>query len=169
MEKRRKRNKKKTKNLQRRVKNFRKKIVKRKNTLSKKKKKKKTKEKVTVRAKEKYPGLNRRFFSKAKQIQHDIDYVNKIDDPKVLQWLNNFMEEWVGARLNHPGKKFHKTKKARKQIWDANNARNRDMMSIYTRFGSESDDYVFDLLEKIETQSPEDCFIEMIDYKKKCN
>jgi hypothetical protein len=125
------------------------------------------KRKATVRSNEKFPGLKKRFFSKAKQIQHDIDYVDKINDPKVLKWLNNFMEEWVGARLNHPGKKFHKSKKDRKRIWDANNARNRDVMSIHTRFGSESDDYVFNLLEDIETQSPEDSIIEMIDNKKK--
>lgn len=56
---------------------------------------------------------------------NDIDYIGKLDD-KTKEWLNNFNEEWINASLNHRGKKFHKTKKERKIIYDKNNARNRD-------------------------------------------
>lgn len=76
------------------------------------------------------------------------------------------MEEWVGARLNHPGKKFHKSKKDRKRIWDANNQRNRDMMGKFDRVSNNDNCKATDILEITQTESPEDAMIEMIDLKK---
>jgi len=46
------------------------------------------------------------------------------------RWLNNFNQEYISADFNHPGKKIHKTKKQKKSIYDANNARNRDAYSV---------------------------------------
>lgn len=95
---------------------------------------KRVQKKKTLRDSVTYSGLEKRFFSKKKQEYHDIEeYIKTIDDPKVLAWMNNFMEEWVGARLNHPGRKFHKSKANRKKVFGANNARNRDMMGEYRR------------------------------------
>ena len=62
--------------------------------------------------------------SRTEEIQ-DIDYLHKLND-KEKAWLNNFMEEYVNANMQHEGKKFHKTKKSRKKVYDKNNARNRD-------------------------------------------
>lgn len=163
MESRTKRNKKSTKVVQGKNQNTSKRISKKTQDT---KKKRASKKKKTTRSEAKLAGLEKRFFSKAKQVQHDLDYINQIDDPKVLEWMNNFMEEWVGARLNHPGKKFHKSKIDRKKIWDANNARNRDVMSIHTKVGVNVPEFVFDLIEQVETESPEDAIIDMIDSKK---
>jgi len=122
--------------------------------------------KKTTRGATRLAGLEKRFFSKAKQEYHDFDYINQITDEETLIWLNDFIEEWVGARLNHKGeKKFHENKEDRKRIWDANNARNRDMISIFTKVGVNVPEFVFDLIERVQTESPEDYLIDMIDKK----
>ena len=121
----------------------------------------------TLRASKKYPGLEKRFFSKKKQEYHDIEeYIKTIDDPKVLAWMNNFMEEWLGARLNHPGKKFHTSKKRRKQVFGANNARNRDMASEYRKLDNNGGCLATAILDSLSTENPEDSLIEWIDLTK---
>lgn len=40
--------------------------------------------------------------------------------------MNRFVEEEVHANFNHKGPILNKSKKQRKRIYDANNARNRD-------------------------------------------
>lgn len=76
-----------------------------------------------------YVGLKKQFFAKAKRELIDFDYLDKLS-PDELRWLSTFVEEYAGARLNHPYKKLHK-KKHHKEIYDANNARARD---IYAKF-----------------------------------
>lgn len=71
-------------------------------------------------------GLEKRFFSKVKQEFHDIDYVDQLGE-KDRKFMSTFMEESLGANLSHPGKKLHKTKAERKLVFDANNARQRDI------------------------------------------
>jgi hypothetical protein len=105
--------------------------------------------------------LEKRFFSKAKQEYHDIDYVDQLSD-KEKRWLNSFLEESLGARLNHPFKKIHKSKKDRKQIFSANNARNRDIASLYTKISNEPGIFI----DSDERNSVEDSLIDFIDSKK---
>lgn len=81
------------------------------------------------RTKNKFPALNPLLNLKTRIEEiTDIDYVHKLNTEE-KQWLNNFMEEWVNANLDHSGKKFHKSKKSRKIVYDRNNARNRDVFS----------------------------------------
>jgi hypothetical protein len=123
--------------------------------------------KKTVRNSKKLPGLEKRFFSRKKQEYHDIEeYIKTIDDPKVLRWMNNFIEEWLGARLNHPGRKFHKSKKNRKRVFDANNARNRDMMSEFKKLDNQGGCLATAILDSQSTNNPEDSLIELLDLKK---
>lgn len=86
--------------------------------------------------------------------------------------MSAFMEEWVGARLNHPGKKFHKTRKDRKKVFDANNARNRDFMSKpridnkhldYVELDRVVDTQIMDEIRELMTYNPEDMYIKLMD------
>ena len=73
------------------------------------------------------------------------------------------MEEWLGARLKHPGKKFHKSNKRRKQVFDANNARNRDMASEFRRLDNGGGCLATAILDNATTVNPEDSLIEWLD------
>jgi len=84
------------------------------------------KKKKSKRDNAKYPSFKPSLNLKTRLEEiNDIDYVAKLND-KEKEWLNNFNEEWINASLNHKGKKFHRSKKDRKIIYDKNNARNRD-------------------------------------------
>lgn len=110
-------------------------------------------------------GLEKRFFSRIKQEFFDVDYVNKLSDEE-KRYLNDFLNEWLGA--NTTKAKFHKSKKDRKKVYDANNARNRDIYSNQRATGRFVD------YEKIRKQidevhgsdNPEDDLIDYIDSKK---
>lgn len=100
-------------------------------THSKKSKRKKTgcKRKKNVKYRKKpNVGLDKTYFSKVKQEFHDIDYTKELND-KQKAFLSTFMEEELGARLNHKGRILNKSKKQRKRVFDANNARQRDVYS----------------------------------------
>ena len=90
--------------------------------------------------------------------------------------MSSFMEEWVGARLNHPGKKFHKSRKDRKKVFDANNARNRDFMSKprvdgkhldYVELDRAVDTPIMDEIREIMTHNPEEMYIKLLDNRRK--
>lgn len=44
--------------------------------------------------------------------------------------MSNFNREYAAADFKHPGKKIHRTKKLKKSVYDANNARNRDAYAV---------------------------------------
>lgn len=92
-------------------------------------KKSQPKRRKTVRDSLSYPGLNGRFFSKVKQEFHDIDYAHELSE-KEKKWLSSYMEETLGARFNHNGKKHVKSKSGKQAIYNENNARQRDQYSI---------------------------------------
>lgn len=58
----------------------------------------------------------------------DYDYLDKLSD-KELAFLNAFTSEYINADMNHNGPKLHKTKKQKKDCYDRNNARNRDILT----------------------------------------
>ena len=84
---------------------------------------------TTARATSKHPGLNPKLFSRIKQEFHDIDYAEQLSE-KDKDYLSSFMEEKLGARFNHDGKKHHKTKSSKRGIYNENNARQRDTYSL---------------------------------------
>lgn len=59
----------------------------------------------------------------------DFDYINQLSD-KEKEFLNSFTEEYYIANFNHDGKKLHKTKEQRREVYRANNASNRCTMSL---------------------------------------
>lgn len=59
----------------------------------------------------------------------DYDYVGKLSE-KDKQWLNKFTEEYTNARFKPvPSQNLHKNKAMRKDCYDRNNARNRDILT----------------------------------------
>lgn len=72
------------------------------------------------------PGLKKSKFSRIKQEYFDQDYIDKLSD-KDKAWLSKFNDEYLGANLKDGGNKFHKTKRLKKDCFDRNNARNRDI------------------------------------------
>lgn len=94
------------------------------------KKPKKRRKKQNRRNQQENPDLDPRFNLKSRLDLLDQDYLNKLS-PKELKWLNQFNREYVNASLNqdNPKKNLHKNKKLRKDCYDRNNARNRDVLT----------------------------------------
>jgi len=81
------------------------------------------------------------------------------------------MEEDLGARFNHKGKKIYKNKKKKLESFNRNNSRNRDIYSIAKASGKVLD---VSMEEAIRTwqetyidNNYEDKLIDIIDKKKK--
>ncbi len=112
---------------------------------------------------EQYPGLKYNLFSKIKQEYHDYDYLDKLS-PEEKEWLSQFTEEYLGANLK-PNKKHYKRKKNihpakyNKEIFGANNSRNRDIHSISKVTGKLD----FDIVETEDYEVTEDDMIDYID------
>lgn len=90
-----------------------------------------------------------------------MDYVDKLSD-KDKQWLNTFTEEYTNANFNHGKKVLHKTKAQKKDCYDRNNARNRDILTrakaageaVYLEDIKEKDNSIKDMLgEALENES----------------
>ena len=77
----------------------------------------------------KYPALDPALNLKSRTELLDYDYLHKLSDIE-LAWLNKFTEEYVHASLdtNKPKNNLHRTKALRKDCYDRNNARNRDIL-----------------------------------------
>jgi hypothetical protein len=90
---------------------------------------------MTKRNKTKYPGLSKKVNTKVRQELIDYDYLNKLT-PEEKEWLNKFSEEYNSASFkkskngNYSRKNLHRTKKQRKDCYDRNNSRNRDIFAI---------------------------------------
>lgn len=117
--------------------------------------------KKTRRSNQKYPTLNPGYNLKSRADMLAIDYVDQLSE-KDKEWLNAFNEEEVNANLDHKGPKINnRTKKTRSRIFDANNARNR---CILTGIKARGEDYT---LRDTETYNVEDEIIAKIDKDKK--
>lgn len=99
------------------------------------KKSQKKSTKVTKRSREKYPGLVKNLNTKVRQELIDHDYIDKLNH-KEKEFLSNFNEEYVGANFNHKGRKLHRSAESRRQCYNRNNARNRDIHSISSVTGA---------------------------------
>ena len=120
--------------------------------------------KRTKRNSTKYPGLTKQTTLKIREELVDQDYINKLSESE-KKWLSDFNEEWINAKLDHPGKKFHNTKKEKKLINDMNNSRNRDIQSR-AKVQGKLEEYKPD---KKVSYSVEDNLIEKIDAGIKLN
>lgn len=109
------------------------------------------------------PGLKKNLFSKIKQEYHDLDYVDKLSEEE-KEWLSRFMEEDLGARLNHDGKKIYKKKLGKAECYRRNNQRNRDLYSLVQATGQLS---VPENGPEGTQKSPENALVALIDYKDK--
>lgn len=116
--------------------------------------------KVTKRSKTKYPGLKKELFSKIKQQYFDVDYVNSLSEEE-KQWLNDFMTEFLGANLNESKERMHNTSDLRKSVFDANNARNRDIYNV-ARTGGRLDSLDEALLNQLEESEIDEEFEERL-------
>jgi hypothetical protein len=132
---------------------------------SSKPKKSITKKRGLKRKASRYPGLEKGVNGKFRQESIDFDYLDKLS-PKEREFLSNFMEEWNGANMNHPGKKFHKSKKDRKKCYDRNNARQRDIYNHKKNMGLlvSVEDNIKEI-DKKGDNTTEDLIIEKLDKK----
>lgn len=82
------------------------------------------------RDKERYPALNFKRQVKLRKGYFDgiEEYVDKLS-PKEKEWLNRFLEETVVTNFKHKGPLIYKSKKARREFYNTNNARNRCMQT----------------------------------------
>lgn len=87
-------------------------------------------------------------------------------DEVAQDFLNHFMNEWLGA--NTKNAKLHKTKKDKKRVNDANNARNRDIYANKRASGCMIDyEKIRPIFDEIYgTSNYEDDLIDYIDSKK---
>lgn len=94
------------------------------------KSKKQEKKPASRRSKVKYPALRTEYNLKTRAEHIDFDYINKLND-KEKEWLNLFVEEYVNASFKPKGKgkRLHKTDALRRDCYNRNNYRNRDIMS----------------------------------------
>jgi len=81
-----------------------------------------------------YPGLVRGVNPKTRWEYMDQDYIHKLSAAE-KQWLSNFNEEDMSGNFQHKGETLYKTQEQRRECYARNNARNRDVMSIFKPAG----------------------------------
>ncbi len=121
----------------------------------------KKQKKITRRSQEKYPALIPHLNLKTRFELIDYDYVDELSEEE-KEWLNKFTEEYVNANLDSKNlkKNLHKSKKLKKDCYDRNNSRNRD---ILTRAKAQGKDIDFHGLENELSGFSEDQMIDKID------
>jgi len=93
-----------------------------------KKVKGKPKEKKSRRARSKFPALRPELNLRSRYESIDYDYIDQLSE-KDKEWLNTFTEEYTNANFNHGKSTLHKTKKLKKDCYNRNNSRNRDILT----------------------------------------
>lgn len=130
------------------------------------------KKRKTKRSQLEFPGLVKGATSRIRQEYLDQDYIDRLS-PQDKDWLNRFNEEWLGANFKHPGDTIHKTDAARKEIYNRNNARNRDLLGqLKAQNKLMNSEVVKEMLEKEElTQNvtPDDIENVLIEFIDKMN
>ncbi len=123
--------------------------------------------KKTKRESKKYPAVNPEVNLKSRyeEIMDINEYFGKLSE-KDKEWMNQFTEEYVNASFSKKKKPLHKTKRLKKDCYDRNNSRNRDVM-VKTKITNHLL-YTEELLAKDDkTYYPEDDINEKIDLRKK--
>lgn len=91
-------------------------------------KKVKKQKKQNRRSKDKYAALNPELNLRSRYELIDYDYIDKLSDEE-KKWLNTFTEEYTNANFNHGEKQLHNTKNSKRDCYNRNNARNRDILT----------------------------------------
>lgn len=107
------------------------------------------------------PELDRKFALKSRVDLLDQDYYDKLS-PKDKKWLNKFNKESISASFEEKGN-LHRTKKLKKECYDRNNARNRDILTR-EKAANRLGDYE-ELRETSSNNNHEDYIIEKLDEK----
>lgn len=124
---------------------------------------------MSRRERTKFPALKPELNLKTRFDLIDMDekyWADLKKDPKAMEYLNSFNEEFVNASFKKGKKHLHKTKNQRRDSYNRNNARNR---CIYTREKAQGKlDYIEDLKVNMEQEfiEYEDKLIESIDDNK---
>ncbi len=126
--------------------------------------------KKTKRSEVRFPGLVKEVNPKTRWEYLDQDYANQLSD-KDKEYLSNFNEEYLSGNFNHKGKKLHRTKKEKRDCYNRNNARNRDLYTINRTRGwiadAEIANEAVERSQNKDASSQEDTLIELIDLKDK--
>jgi hypothetical protein len=130
----------------------------------------------TKRKADKFAGLNPRMHPMARREYLDGDYYDKLND-KEKAFMSKFIDEYYGGSLANKEDKagrrkdLHKSDKRRKECYDRNNARNRDMYILATTKGK-MDKLMTDEKYDSQVETPcsdaskhEDTINELIDIK----
>jgi hypothetical protein len=126
---------------------------------------KKNKKKSKKRKIKKRWGLEKLTLPKAVQQFFDYDYLNQLTEEE-KNWLSQFTDEYYNNTLNHDWRKNFHYKEQKKSIYDATNARNRDMYNKRYKYNETligvaiPDDYH-------TFTSPEDAILDAIDLEEK--
>lgn len=88
--------------------------------------------KTNRRSQTKHANLNTNYNLLSRRDLIDYDYLNKLS-PEELEFLDKFTAETINASLDSKILKnnlYARTKKKKKECFDANNGRNRDILTI---------------------------------------
>lgn len=136
-----------------------------------KKPKKKAYKKVP-RNKLKYPTFEVKRAVVNRREELEVDYLDQLTEEEKV-WLNQFQEEWVCANFQNKDKLLDKTDKYRKDRYNANNRRNRDVLinakvrGLINRLESESHLQHFLDTDETNYNHTEEHLINIIDEKNK--
>lgn len=79
-------------------------------------------------------GLQPKSFAKNKQWMVDQDYTKQLSKEEA-EWLNRFNQEYYRNTFESSEKDLHNTPELKKQCYNNENARNRDLYGIGYEFG----------------------------------
>jgi hypothetical protein len=136
------------------------------------KKRKKTVKNTVDLKKQKKPklwGLEKLTFNKAAQNYMDWDEKMAQDlknDPEAAEWYSQFNNEYYGNTLDKDWRKNLHFKEQKKQIYDATNARNRDLYNTRYKY-NEHENGIAIPDSYSEYCNPETAYVDYLDYKKK--
>lgn len=99
--------------------------------------------------KKKYYGLSSAHTRKPARDFVDFDYIDQLSEAE-KEWLNQFSREYYhnNLRANDPNA-LHNTKEARREVYAAENRRNRD---VWTKWGR----VPFDMTDTMDTETDKD-------------
>lgn len=116
--------------------------------------------KKTRRSLKKYAGLDKGVNRRNLQEYIDFDYLKQLSDEE-LSVLDRFCKEYYSADFRHP-KTLINGKKARREIYKANNRRNFDTYSF-----AKLANFIKEIKPESSKANPEDALIEAIDIRMK--
>lgn len=125
--------------------------------------------KKTQRAEYPYPGIAPWLNPKTRAELIDHDYISKLSDEEKA-YLSKFNEEYLSGTFEHDSTDLHKGKKRKRDCYNRNNSRNRDVFSRNRTHGWVGDDQTpKKILEQTPTspESQENTLIDLLDVKIK--